>query len=816
MVEPMNGRALLEPRARGPASSGMAMRPRRIGVLTDNLANSYSDSILDEVCEVAREHGIEVICLVGGLTESPPKRRMISDLAHAQCVDGIFLLSLGNLVSVDDLVAYCAGYEPLPICTTTVPWKKYPRVLVDNEPGMRAGVRHLVEAHGRRRIAFVRGPEVSGEAELRFRVYREVLSEYGLPFDPRLVSPPGLFIIQDGVNAMRLLLDERKVTFDAVACVNDGAAMGVMQELASRGMVIPDEVAVLGFDDIDTSPYLDSPLTTVRQPIREQARQACLGLLAQMAGEAPADARPLPAELVVRESCGCAAYPTGAPALPVGAVADRELREALWSDVSTGEGSFLRKLGAAVEVAARRGGDIGGYQRVITLLQQDAFEIAGVGLDARRRANGLLHEARVRVSNARERTPAMQQLRFEELCHRLSRSNRFLTTAEDLAALTRASAEHLPELGVSSAYVCMYEGEAVPAEWARLVLAWDARRDLPLLPEGVLFRCREFLPEGFFPRDRRSDYVAFSLVREGDSPGYIVLERGAPEGVVYEALHVQFGAALGRFGLLDRVVEEARRREAADHERLEKEIEVARGIQTGIEPRNPRLAGMEIAARLLPAAELSGDYYDVIAVDDGGWIGMGGVTGRGLPTGLLMLMLQSVVSGLVRSNPAAAPSELLPFIHAVLVGDTRGLLVPQGRVSLSLFRYVEQGRLDFVGTHARVLVCRAGSGLPEWFSAASSSVPPSPVAQDTACHLQAGDLLVLCSEGLSNARDGHGRAFGVSRISALVLTLRHEPVEEICDALMREVQTWTATRQEDITVLVARRVGAPGRVGDDP
>src|ERR1700691_976168 len=154
-------------------------RPRRIAVLTELLTN-YFDPVLDEVIDTAQTHGIEVLAFSHGLYEWPSSRNLVTDLPGPACVDGVLLISLGNVASVSELVSYCERYRTLPICSMTVPWTEHPCVLIDNEPGMRAAIRHLIRRHGRRRIAFVRGPDVSAEAQLRFRVYGEVLAEHGI------------------------------------------------------------------------------------------------------------------------------------------------------------------------------------------------------------------------------------------------------------------------------------------------------------------------------------------------------------------------------------------------------------------------------------------------------------------------------------------------------------------------------------------------------------------------------------------------------------------------------------------------------------
>ena len=98
-----------------------------------------------------------------------------------------------------------------------------PGVVVDNEKGMQDIVTHFVEAHGYRRIAFICGPEGNEEAALRYRAYASVLAEHDAPLDPDLVAP-GAFVYDSGIDAIRLLLDERKVEFDAVVAANDWLA----------------------------------------------------------------------------------------------------------------------------------------------------------------------------------------------------------------------------------------------------------------------------------------------------------------------------------------------------------------------------------------------------------------------------------------------------------------------------------------------------------------------------------------------------------------------------------------------------------------
>ena len=113
---------------------------------------------------------------------------------------------------------------------------------------------------------------------------------------------PGNYVTQGGLDAVRLFYDERRLKLDAIVSANDGMALGVLEGLAARGISVPEDVALLGFDDVDLARYVDPPLTTVRQPIAEIGRHMARQLLRLAAGESVEPALILPTELVLRAS----------------------------------------------------------------------------------------------------------------------------------------------------------------------------------------------------------------------------------------------------------------------------------------------------------------------------------------------------------------------------------------------------------------------------------------------------------------------------------------------------------------------------------
>jgi LacI family transcriptional regulator len=181
-------------------------------------------------------------------------------------------------------------------------------VAADNWSGAHALVSHLVVDHRRHRLYHVDGPESAPDAKTRRLAMQAVID--GSP-DAKLVGAhSGRFSVRSGEAAAdRMLAEFGGVAGqlpDAIVCANDQMAIGVLRTLTARGIRVPDDIAIVGFDDIYPATLCDPPLTTVRQPIRGIGERACEQLIERIATPT---LRPsvelLPTELVIRSSCGC-------------------------------------------------------------------------------------------------------------------------------------------------------------------------------------------------------------------------------------------------------------------------------------------------------------------------------------------------------------------------------------------------------------------------------------------------------------------------------------------------------------------------------
>jgi sigma-B regulation protein RsbU (phosphoserine phosphatase) len=142
-------------------------------------------------------------------------------------------------------------------------------------------------------------------------------------------------------------------------------------------------------------------------------------------------------------------------------------------------------------------------------------------------------------------------------------------------------------------------------------------------------------------------------------------------------------------------------------------MEIAARIQTSILPRNIAVEGLEITARMMTATEVGGDYYDVLTVEDGCWIAIGDASGHGLTAGLVMMMVQTGVATLVRSQPDGAPKDVLKTLNRVLFENVHDRLEAERHMTLSLIRYRRNGKLVVAGAHMDAVCWRAATQTTE-------------------------------------------------------------------------------------------------------
>ena len=282
----------------------------------ENVGLLYYDEVLRgvEACIRHRNWSLLITFMQG---DRPDFRRM--DVLSGK-VDGILI---GEGFVASSIIERLAARVPVVVIAGTPGERAADVVAADNFSGSAAIITHLIADHGKRRLFHLDGPPNSPDAAQRRQALEYVLRSH--PQCQLIGSAPGILSVRSGELAgENLLARHREALPDAVVCANDQMAIGVLRAFAAGGVRVPEDVAVVGFDDIALGSLYDPALTTVYQPMRMLGERACTRLLDRIADPALSPTvELLPTELVLRSSCGCSGEAvTRQPVLPLRA--DRE------------------------------------------------------------------------------------------------------------------------------------------------------------------------------------------------------------------------------------------------------------------------------------------------------------------------------------------------------------------------------------------------------------------------------------------------------------------------------------------------------------
>ena len=260
---------------------------------------------------VSRQHVSDpfFLAMVGSLADALTERGfdMLLSRVDADSLDSaarvinsgvaVGVILIGQWRHHDQLNQLAARNVPIVVWGTQMPQQLYCTVGGDNVIGGSLATQHLLD-QGRRRIVFVGDPKLP-EVAHRYRGYTERLKAAGIAPDPKLLVnvPFDADLARAGITR----LCERAIAFDAVFACSDVLASASMQVLHLFGRIVPDDVAVVGYDDIEWASHSSPPLTTVRQPIARAGVELVAALLRIIDGEA-VPPRTLPVELIVRSS----------------------------------------------------------------------------------------------------------------------------------------------------------------------------------------------------------------------------------------------------------------------------------------------------------------------------------------------------------------------------------------------------------------------------------------------------------------------------------------------------------------------------------
>jgi DNA-binding LacI/PurR family transcriptional regulator len=258
--------------------------------LTDPFFVEMLGHLADEITK--RGYGVYLQKII------PPMDNWLYRVIGAQRSDGIIVI--GQSTEHAALEAAAVHYRPLVVWGGRARHQSYCTVGTDNVAGAAAAVEHLIRL-GRRRIVFL-GDTTGPEIRLRFEGYKKAIERSGAPLEVRQILTPTHLTADAAYEAMHAFIGSG-TAFDAVFASTDLIGISAIRAIRAAGLRVPEDVAVVGFDDIAVAAHTSPALTTVRQALAEGARTMVDLMFRRIGGEDTASVT-LPAELVIRETCG--------------------------------------------------------------------------------------------------------------------------------------------------------------------------------------------------------------------------------------------------------------------------------------------------------------------------------------------------------------------------------------------------------------------------------------------------------------------------------------------------------------------------------
>ncbi|MBN2536592.1 MAG: substrate-binding domain-containing protein [Spirochaetales bacterium] len=596
-----------------------ANKPDRytIGLLLDWAGTPYQMKIWSGVADFSREMDTNLICFVGGAINSPymyeKQRNKLYDLISEKVVDGLIVLTstIAHYVGYKEMLHFFSRYKSFPCVSIAMKIQGIPSVVVDNETGMKELIMHLIHIHGYRQFAYIGGPEGNTDAQQRYNVFADIMKQNNLELDTSLYVK-GDFNILTGQSAIHTLLDDRKLHFDAVIAANDEMAIGAIAALRDRGYRIPEDIAVVGFDDIEINKSISPPLTTVRQPLYHQGRIAAEILLEMLNGKQNPGQKLLPTELIIRESCGCFSRSYSKKITGTGTGKELDFNDAYHSRKTDlieeinkvfvsyyGDYSSYRRSSISgrieellnafyLELTQKKEGlFISVWKDILVQTIQSGLSLAiwPHALSClHRTALPLIHDQSIHVKaedilfKAREMIDEAEK-QFHDW-NQLNRARETITTRAieehlvstfNLADLLNLLEKTLPKLGIKSCFLTLYDENEEYGNTSNLILAFNEHGSINVGEDGIFFSSPRLLPVNMFPKGRRFEILVDALDYSINQLGIVLFEM-SPKGIIaWDILRVRLRETVKGALLLKRVQSQNKALAKANEE-LQREV----------------------------------------------------------------------------------------------------------------------------------------------------------------------------------------------------------------------------------------------------
>ncbi|MBN2441242.1 MAG: substrate-binding domain-containing protein [Spirochaetales bacterium] len=579
-----------------------------IGFFVSNLDYEYQSEIWRGICDEAVKLDVNVICFPGAIIQSrygfEYQGNILYKIAGKENLDGIIILSstIGQAITEKELIDFFHSYDPLPVVSIGIKLENIPNIIVDNESGLYELITHLVKKHSCKRFAFLSGPAKHQEAEQRLQTFKKVMKENESVIE-KVVYLNGEFRQDAGSRAICELLDKIKEPVDAVVAASDSMAIGALEVFQARGIKVPGEVIVTGYDNIRESQNYTPPLSTVNQPVYKMGRTSLQFIKKIINHEDTPPNIVLPSKMVLRQSCGCFSHKfkqllvenisskgvsffSGflhekdtivAECLEsieensdqlfnreLGKKQVENLVEAFYLDIKDNESHYLiTLLNTILQDYVIKDIDVTFWSGIFRFIRNYAigFELTREELAA---VENRCEQARMLIGDTLHRYQAFKRIQLSKWTDRLREIGNSLISTFDIDKLINAILSAILDLQIPQCYLSLYQiGENFP-EKAQLFLAYNNGERISIEEEHRIYPIKELLPPGIFHKEKRMMMIVEPLYFQNDQIGFLFCEIIPDKPIIFEILRRQISSALKGALLLEEI------KQYADN--LEKEV----------------------------------------------------------------------------------------------------------------------------------------------------------------------------------------------------------------------------------------------------
>lgn len=557
---------------------------RRLGFILSTIHAGSALKLWHKVVQRAQTENGAFFVFPGGKLDSKSSREHLRNdiykLVNSSNLDGLvsWASSISGSVSVQELEEFHKNFNSIPFVTIGQKIPGHPCVEFDAYSGMKELVRHFIQVHGVKKIAFLRGPETHTSAQDRFRGYKDALIEAGLDNkdNQALVSSPLNWY--DGELGAKWLYEEKGLVpgkdFEALLSASDLMTFAAVNYFKQRGIRIPKDLLVGGFNDTEESRISIPSFTTVHMPHADlgiEGYEKISNILSGMLGVSDST---LPAYPVIRESCGCVHTKIWSSSDLHSKIRSKEqfyeeicrifridpessgLEPMLTALFENDKSKFYDLFTQKVSSYFKNGGDLLNIFSALALFRS-VVNIAPEYIEK------IVRHVTLLVPRIQERVLIEKQYQIEKTNGIISSLKNTLLSVFDRSRLILVLKDYLEKIGIHTFAIVLYEDESYSNYIGGSNSADEIRNEEIRFP-------REFLvPERFSSDFDRGAYLVQPLFVEDSSFGYIICSYTDCQGIVYEDLRSSISSVLQSIFLFEQTTEARRIAEQAEFAKTE-------------------------------------------------------------------------------------------------------------------------------------------------------------------------------------------------------------------------------------------------------